>query len=183
MDPYQNPYNSQPPLPITASYHPSQPPYPGMNPYSVPPYSAISSEFLSMPHHQQPMFMTPTQMHPQLVNGVAPYYIEESSLWASFLETCCCCFGYGPPQTPFEAMHRQEMERRRILAKEEKYRRSQYQKALQQEKQRMSLVQSAKASNEAAAAAAAVNTNVTANTNAAAPITNTPAVNNNVVQQ
>ncbi|CEP14453.1 hypothetical protein [Parasitella parasitica] len=113
---------------------------------------------------QQPMFMTPTQMHPQLVTGVAPYYIEETSLWA-----------------------RQEMERRRVLAKEEKYRRSQYQKALQQEKQRMSLVQSAKASNEAAAAAAAaagVNTNATANTNAAAPIaTNTPSANNNAVQQ
>jgi hypothetical protein len=55
----------------------------------------------------------------------------------SFLETFCCCFGYGPPQTPYEAMHRQEMERRRLIAKDQKHRRQQYQKALQ-EKHRLS---------------------------------------------
>ncbi|OAD01286.1 hypothetical protein MUCCIDRAFT_85537 [Mucor lusitanicus CBS 277.49] len=184
MDPYHPHYhyNSQPPLPVAAataalpltphplaaSYHPSQHSYPGMNPYSVPPYSTISSEYMSMPpHHQQQMYMTPPQIHPQLVGGaVAPhYYVEESSLWSSFLETCCCCFGYGPPQTPFEAMHRQEMERRRIMAKEEKYRRSQYEKALRQEKHRLSLVQSANPSNDQAKTAA-TNTSTAAATQA-----------------
>ncbi|KAL9547766.1 hypothetical protein MBANPS3_006011 [Mucor bainieri] len=174
MDPYHphHHYASQPPLPAAAavgtalpltphplsvsSYHHS---YPGMNPYSAPPYSTISSEYMSMPHHQQQqMYMTPPLIHPQLIGGgaaAAPhYYVEESSLWSSFLETCCCCFGYGPPQTPFEAMHRQEMERRRIIAKEEKYRRSQYEKALRQENRRLSLAQSAKASSDQAKTAA-----------------------------
>lgn len=48
MDPYHHHYNSQPPPlvphPLTASYHPSQHSFPGMNPYSVPPYSTISNE-------------------------------------------------------------------------------------------------------------------------------------------
>ncbi|CAO3634258.1 unnamed protein product [Mucor fragilis] len=117
------------------------------------------------------MYMTPPQIHPQLMGGAgAPhYFVEESSLWSSFLETCCCCFGYGPPQTHFEAMHRQEMERRRIMAKEEKYRRTQYEKALRQENRRLSLAQPAKVSTAdqtnttAAAAAAATQANTAAN--------------------
>lgn len=55
----------------------------------------------------------------------------------SLSETFCCCFGYRSPQTPYEVMHRQEMERRRIIAKYQKYQRHQYQKALQ-EKHRLS---------------------------------------------
>jgi len=51
-------------------------------------------------------------------------------------------------------MHRQEMERRRMIAKEEKYRRSQYEKALRQENHRLSLVQSAKVSSDQAKTAA-----------------------------
>ncbi|KAL7309225.1 hypothetical protein PS15m_011330 [Mucor circinelloides] len=180
MDPYHHHYASQPPPPATAAlpltphpltaanYHPAQHSYPSMNPYSVPPYSTLSSEYRSMPHHQQQMYMTPPQIHPQLIGGVAPhYYVEESSLWSSFLETCCCCFGYGPPQTPFEAMHRQEMERRRLMAKEEKYRRSHYEKALRQENHRLSLVQSAKATKDHA--------NTTTGTNTAAPQANAAA--------
>lgn len=58
-------------------------------------------------------------------------------------------------------MHRQEMERRRIMAKEEKYRRSQYQKALQQENRRLSIVQSAKPSSDNKATPV-VNTNTSA---------------------
>lgn len=90
------------------------------------------------------------------------------------METCCCCFGYGPPQTPFEAMHRQEMERRRIVAKEEKYRKSQYQKALQ-ESHRLSLVQSNK--NTASIANANPNSSTTI-----AAATTTGASNNNAAQ-
>jgi hypothetical protein len=76
-------------------------------------------------------------------------------------------------------MHRQEMERRRIMAKEEKYRKSQYQKALQQENHRLSLVQSVNASNKNAASVANANSNT--NTTIAAATT-AGASNNNAVQ-
>jgi hypothetical protein len=38
---------------------------------------------MTMPHHQQQMYMTPPQMHPQLMGG-APYYVEESTIWSRY---------------------------------------------------------------------------------------------------
>lgn len=108
MDPYHTHYSSQPPPhPLAATYYPSQHSYPGIAPYSAPPYSTISSERkckmktrkkklnkencikqplsdvdMVMPHYQQQMYMTPLQIHPQLMGGGAHYYAEETSLWS-----------------------------------------------------------------------------------------------------
>jgi hypothetical protein len=78
----------------------------------------------------------------------------------SFLENFCCCFGFGVPQNHHEAMHKHEIQRRRLIAKEERNKIKQYQK-VQEEKQRLTQIQQQKQSYANTTAAAANNNTAT----------------------
>lgn len=83
----------------------------------------------------------------------------------SFLESFCCCFGYGVPQNHYELMQKREMQHRRLIAKEERHRLAQFQKL--QEKQRQLQIQQRQQQLEAKNASSGTTTAGKASTNEA----------------
>lgn len=84
------------------------------------------------------------------IQSLTPFYIPQLD---SFLESFCCCFGYGVPQNYYELIQKREMQHRRLIAKEERNRLGQFQKM--QEKQRQMQIQQRQQQLEAKSASTA----------------------------